>query len=218
MDDILTGDITCPHCRQNSPFVYHPFVDSVDHPDLKAQCMTGEIFAFTCQHCGKRARIGYPLVYHDGAARTLILAFPERDIAEARKLLEALADKGNVDLAGYSLRVAAQPPILAEKIFLLDQGLDDRIIELYKRALTPAVKMDWGNRPIRLAMLTDHEGMHFLFFLEDHPLPVILPFERETYETMRGQYAPFFPTGTDANLFVDQQWAEDFMHPGGVIQ
>lgn len=219
MDDMLIGDITCPHCQQKAPFTYHPFVDGAKDPELKQKCMTGEIFGFTCPHCNHKARIGYPLAYHDAANRTLILAYPERNPAEAHQLLEALADKGGVAFPGCRLRVAAQPPMLAEKIFLLDQALDDRIIELYKLMLRPSIQRDNGSKAVQLIMLCDHEStLQFLFLLEGLPLPMFVPFDADMYDAMCKEYAAFFSNDAKENLYIDQQWAEEFLKPSGMLQ
>jgi len=125
----LNERVTCPKCG----FVYEheccPSVNAAADPALKERVLSGGICVTTCPSCKVVTRLVYPCLYQD----------PERDFAvyflprtEARSIpmngMEALTE----GMAVSTRRLVDDYTELMEKIAIFEQGLDDRVMELFK--------------------------------------------------------------------------------------
>lgn len=113
-----TQQIPCPFCGTKQDFTFHPEVNVSAEPALKAPVLDGSIFEMTCVHCGRTARIGYPIRYTDpDAGVVLYLCGPEDDGQDVP-----------IPAGSRLVRIVRAPWELAEKIITADSGLDDRTL------------------------------------------------------------------------------------------
>ena len=112
--------VSCPACLEESEFRICSFIDVCKDPDLKESIFNRDIFRFSCSECGEEILVAYNCTYLD----------------TDKNFMVALLDTGNSDTAieakDYTLRIVRSINEFVEKIALMEDGIDDRIIELYK--------------------------------------------------------------------------------------
>ena len=59
--------LTCPSCRTPFRASIATIVDAVQHPELKARLIAGQLNLAICPSCGMAIMISAPLFYHDAA-------------------------------------------------------------------------------------------------------------------------------------------------------
>ncbi len=83
-------NLECPECQAKFSVDAWAVVDAVERPDLAERCRNGSIFNVTCPN-GHAGMLGAPLLYHDPARQTLVLAMPpEVDESIAQEIHQQL--------------------------------------------------------------------------------------------------------------------------------
>lgn len=193
--------VTCPHCKKENSYrpVEHINVDR--EPSLRAKVQDLSVFRVKCPNCGEAVLAVHPCLYHDISGRFMVWLWPESDKA---------APKAGFDpLAGYVLRRVDSFNAFREKIKVLEQGLDDRAIELMKLLLLMQLTHDLDVVEILFHELDEKTGeFRFVAVLSDGV---------EQYAAMPGAVYQRLRADMDAHLFtpngefscVDLTWARD---------
>ena len=220
MADFVHEEVACPHCREKSPYTFYMYVDGNSHPELLERCRKGTMFDFTCLSCGKVSRIGYPMLYHDAARKAMFFVAGDRDPVTAMNALVAGGQAHGVeDASGYTARAVQGPIQLMEKLALLERGLDDRTIELYKAAVRPLVADEYGaEKIIGIFAIEVDENLMMAVNTPKGLLPVAIPVEQDAYDEIHQMNSPFYSRNPVQNLFVDEQWAKDYLTPSDNLQ
>lgn len=141
MKTMSNGDlekITCPNCGEEGDFVVQEKINTALDPEAKAKILSGEFFRFKCTKCGNEIDIGYNCIYHQMEDHFMIMLVISDDLID--DAVKALDNYSNVELVDgvtlldpdYALRIVKSQIELQEKVYIFDQGLDDRVIELMK--------------------------------------------------------------------------------------
>lgn len=220
MSRSVEREIICPRCHTPQLFTFWESVNATESPELKERLESGELFDFTCPACGGVSRIGYPLLYHDQAHRAMLFLADDREREQAYGVLEALLTlpESAGMMSGYIVRAVTQPMDLAEKILLLDRGLDDRVVELTKLMIRAGYLQEHPQADIRHMLLVEAEGLRYLTFVEGVDAPLSTPFNREVYDEIQAHYGAFFPKEKRDSLFVDLGWAAALLTPSSTVQ
>ncbi len=134
--------ITCPACSESSKFLIWESVNTVIDPELKEKVRSREIFQFVCPKCGTKTMVNYDCLYHQMEDKVMIYLVPG-DMADAELMMKGYIrdEVGNIienpyekemNMDGYRKRVVGTMNDFMEKLYILDAGYDDRIIELMK--------------------------------------------------------------------------------------
>lgn len=142
--------ITCPECGTEGDFTLWQSVNTQLDPEAKQKVLSGELFQFKCPKCGSVTNVNYDLLYHQMDDQLMIqVASTDEELRVASESFDKFID-GSF-LPGFSLleqdycfRIVRNLNQLREKIYIFDQGLDDRIIEVLKVLMffNPGVKPD----------------------------------------------------------------------------
>ena len=133
--------LICSKCGKEGEFVVWHSLNAMLNPYEKKVLMDGNLFKYTCPHCGAVSTVVYDFLYHQMEDQTMIqLATSEEAVPQSIEVFASLMDgelmpgisKMNAD---YRLRIVKSQNSLREKIYIFDQGLDDRVIELMKVAM-----------------------------------------------------------------------------------
>jgi len=139
MSQKKTHEIACPLCGREQEVELWDSVDVGEDPELRDRLLSGLINRVECAGCKKWFRIDKPLVYHDreqdifihleplAGGRTLKQA--EKGFQEVLKELENLMPE---DVAPLEIHLVVEWSELIERIFLLEEGLDARLVEHIK--------------------------------------------------------------------------------------
>ena len=127
MSQSRTIQYACPYCGKEIEAEIYDSVTADADEDLRDRCVSGDLFRLSCPKCRRDFMIQYPLVYVDRRHRFVIWLREEEPPAQLVKELAApLAP------AGYTLRRVTTLQEFAEKIQILEDEVDDRLVELAK--------------------------------------------------------------------------------------
>jgi hypothetical protein len=186
--------IACPKCRHAIEAQLHESINTRDDPGLREALLANRVNAVACPGCGFAFRVDKPLFYHDPGRGFLIHWLPlgsataeegERQFGEMTGELARLAPAG---VALPSLHLVFTRAELVERIFLLEAGLDERLVEYVKHLVFSknAGRLD----PARKTLLFDAQdstGEALCFVVQDVAsgrLESVLQYGREAYEAL----------------------------------
>ncbi|MGA2612948.1 MAG: CpXC domain-containing protein [Spirochaetia bacterium] len=136
--------------------------DSADleaEPDVEKQIESGDFMALTCPNCGKRLTPEFPFRLSLRGGRGELIMIPGKDMNGL------IRGKLDYDI-GRPFRVVVGFPEMAEKLYILEAGLDDRIIEIMKYyLLTGAAGAEDQDRDVVLRYKGEQEGRHVFHVL-----------------------------------------------------
>lgn len=118
---------TCPYCGKTYEIEAWESVTADEDPDLRDRCISGDLFRISCPHCKREYMIQFPLVYVDRVHKFVIWL---SDRAPLEGMVEGLAE--SLVPQGYILRRTPTLKEFVEKIQILEDGVDDRLVELAK--------------------------------------------------------------------------------------
>ena len=130
--------IECPKCGKSSDFRIWESINTTLDPEMKEKVKDRSAFLFTCPHCGEQNYVDYGFLYHQ-MEDTIMIAYSNSDENE-KEMYHLFTEEIDTPLGldniflkdEYLLRIVRSMNALREKIYIFDDGLDDRIIELYK--------------------------------------------------------------------------------------
>ena len=128
--------------------------------------------------------------------------------APGHKIDEMLVD---LRAENYMIRIVRSHNQLLEKLAIIDAGMDDRLVEIYKVFLLANAQKEkpklWN---AEILMLTD-DGKHYLQFLSDHKSIGYAEISMDTYGLLEDEFGEALPERGKQGPFVDRRWALDFM-------
>lgn len=130
--------IKCPKCGHSSEFRIWESINTTLDPEMKEKVKDCSAFIFTCPHCGEQNYVDYGFMYHQ-MEDTIMIAYSNSDENEEEMYhlfteeIDTPLGLDNIFLKNeYLLRIVRPLNALREKIYIFDDGLDDRIVEIYK--------------------------------------------------------------------------------------
>lgn len=198
--------LTCPQCGTESTFTAHESVNVTENPELKAPLLEGRLWTHTCASCGTVARIAHPLLYQDmnlaqgqpGASLMVMLTF--EDDFDATELDAGMSDLQFLSrLSAQTTRVVRSHNELMEKIHVIEEGLDDRCIEVLK-AMIRQQEGALKESELLYNGRTDQGDINIVALSPQGPAGITVPYEE--YERLRDTLTGLF----GALAFV--RWAQ----------
>lgn len=126
MAQVRTMNYTCPYCGREFEIEVYDYVHAQEEPELRERAISGDLFQHTCPHCHTSFLIQSPLIYVDRGHRFLLWLNNADAGMDLKKFTEPL------NKAGYTLRRCTTVAEFSEKIQILEDGVDDRMVELCK--------------------------------------------------------------------------------------
>lgn len=204
--------IECPKCSQSSAFRIWESINTSLDPEMKEKVKDRSAFLFTCPHCGEITGIDYGFLYHQ-MEDTIMIAYANSDENEEEmycmftKEYDNPLGIGNIFLqGGYLLRIVRSLSALREKIFIFDDSLDDRIIEIYKLFLYVEL----------LDNTADSEDIDIFYLGGDEPhfeavtskkFIGTAEFSKDFYDSLIKEYADLMPELRHDEPIVDRSYA-----------
>ena len=127
-----TIDFTCNGCEATQSFTVWESLNVSLNPEEKIHLLNGNLTTFTCKKCGWSCNVSYPLLYHDMEKHLMVWLW--LDAGEPETITLPIVEKVN----DYIFRLVSTKHELVEKICIVEFGLDDRVIELFKLFLIKA--------------------------------------------------------------------------------
>ena len=166
-------------------------VNAATDPDLKEKVRSGELFTWTCPHCGTANLLSVPFLYHDPSAHLMLV------LTTASLGAEGLPD-------GYTGRQVRSVGDLMEKIKIFDAGLDDLIIEMCKFVTCQELKKDVA---LRFAGM-DGADAEMTFTYPENGQMELVAVGFNVYEDCAGilQRNPQIRASVQGLALIDQAW------------
>lgn len=212
---IRTESIICPQCGACQKLDIYETVNIAVDPSMRDRVASGELFRGRCETCGCEIPLSYDCVYKDIAHRFMIYLIPPQT-PNAIDLIES-AQKQCEELLGklretFCLRIVSSVTELQEKRVQFEQGLDDRITELYKTILLRGLLKEQPEYRLKQALLTGTDGKKRFFFTDADGNRLSVGFDEGMYRSLEEMFldkiAPFHD-----NYFsvVNLPWAHRFL-------
>jgi len=137
----------CPSCGHVNAETVAASLHGPRVPEVVDAILAGTFQVFACARCGLSYRADGPVIYTDFDEKHWIGEFPASDeVAWAtleqhsmdsfrRAMIDFAPAFLRADAAGFAIRTVFGLPALAEKILLLRNGWDDRVVEAMKLRL-----------------------------------------------------------------------------------
>lgn len=143
MEDSLI--VKCPDCGQLIEYEITPVLLATENKFAKRMLKNDELFAFSCEACGKKVDLFYDMIYHDPEKLLTIYLVNEenfrgvvtqieleRSLKFEMAMSQGMSDDEFGDDNYPTIRVLCDPYLLREKVVIFDLGFDDRIVEILK--------------------------------------------------------------------------------------
>ena len=137
MAEIRKETVVCPKCKKQ---IEIGVWDSIDIPydiEQKEKVLKNVFFKVHCDTCDILFPIAYRCQYNDMEKKFIVWMVPgmeEKDKVAIAAYNERIKNDNILRLAqgGYQYRIVRSDNELREKVFIFEEGLDDRIIEMMK--------------------------------------------------------------------------------------
>ena len=190
--------ITCPRCRHEQTVELYESINVKTDPALRDLLMANQVNVVTCGNCEFGFRVDKTLVYHDPARRVLIYWIPaaEADYEQGEEQFGELLRQMNAvlpdDLRAPEVHLVFSRTELVERIFLLEAGLNDRLIEYIKYTIyTRNSRLNPAQKYL-LFNAQDSTADHLCFVVQDvatHKFEAVLQYDRKAYQALLETFA-----------------------------
>lgn len=166
-------EITCVHCLENGEKKIYPIINGRDL-EARNSIFEDELFLYRCPHCGHYQRISYECIYYDDKLKYVIVLSHDGD-----KLLR----KSKLEFKDYQVRFVKELTELKEKIIIIENGLDDRIIDAMKHKIRASIT----NKVTYDLFLNDK--LEFVLLYPNNEIIKTFAFSKQAYITLQKRYA-----------------------------
>lgn len=193
--------ILCPHCHAEYNFTPQERVNIARFPVLREQIQNLSLFRATCPNCGETMLVLHPCLYHDMVNRFMVWLWVDQK--------EPIPQADFDPLAGYTLRVVDSMNAFREKILLLEQGLDDRAIEIMKLLLYAQLTHDLDVVELLFHELDPATGtFRFVAVLSDG-VEQYIAMPGTTYQRLHADVDTYLYTPAKDFAHIDMVWAQE---------
>lgn len=191
-------EIKCPKCGEVQQIELHESLNVSKEPELRELLMANKVNEVACASCGFSFRVDKPLVYIDPDHQLLIYLIPanedQYDTGEdqfnefIRNMLSLLP----ADFRAPEVQLVFNRTELVERIFLVEAGLNPRIIEYIKHRIYTqnGRRIPPENKTI-LFNTEDSNEENLCFVIQDlasRKFEAVLHYPRETYQALEEMF------------------------------
>lgn len=204
--------IKCPECGAETEFLVWETMNTEIDPEVFDNIRNGDAFKWHCSGCDNKSLLFYPTIYHQVQDKFLISFVPGNTDSAVSYMKDV--EKGNISGydfgTGYTKRVVGDINQLREKLVILDDGLDDRILELMKLFIIADVQNK--NPDVKIAEMffnKDSSGERSFAIRFDNDKWGSSSFVRESYDQIEQTFMTAL--AADDEVLIDLEWAMDFL-------
>ena len=203
------AEFPCPECGGKVRHDAWTLVNARKSPELAERLLAGTLFEFTCPMCGYTASLRSPCLYLDPVHAACVYLVVDESMAEGAARMFGDMVGEDTPTGRSRKRIVLDRHDLRGRAIALENGLDDRAVEILKMAVSGSAKQQ-GSVPadsICTVNLVGMENGDLVFNLEseDRSLTAVLP--RGAYDLyedalMRSSLA------ADQPYLIDRSWAK----------
>ncbi|MBR1865141.1 MAG: CpXC domain-containing protein [Lachnospiraceae bacterium] len=220
MAEVRKEKVFCPKCKKE---IEIGMWDSIDIPydiEQKEKILKNIFFKVHCEDCKILFPIAYRCQYNDMENKYMIWFVPgmeEKDRIVLADYNEKLKNDNTLRLAqgGYRYRIVRTDNELREKVFIFEEGFDDRIVEMMKVIYAPMIKQSVAKDHKILGIYFDRkkDGKYrWVIILDRMTQPLMMDINMDIYEDMKGKLKDIIEEKTPEGLAqINALWARDVM-------
>ena len=202
--------ITCPQCHGTFTFTTYPAIDTKDDGMWAEKVRTGEAFLGKCPHCGWETHYDYSFLYKEREKNFLMYyAANEADYKSGYAMMtghDPMVDWEKI--SSWTRRVVTSREDVLEKLMILDDGLDDRIIEILKALAFVSLHQHKPELSVDTVLFDrGSDGNHYFRFSEKGNVVAAYAFERPMYERVKRNLGENLRHLTGGEVVINSQWA-----------
>ncbi len=221
--------IECSNCGKEFEFEMHQSVNVTLDPDLKKLVFNNGLFKYTCPHCGVEQNILYPVLYHDMTeGRNFMVQFGSPNYVDEFEYMSIPEENSERDIDQIMIKAMRNTPRrgvtnipdFIEKIVILENGYDDRIIEVIRREIIEEITAEFKKEKKRdkikdtffdVAETNSGEKVFVcIVYTEKAKEPIYIPIKDAQYQNVYNRYKHRLSYYN--NCVVDQSFADKFIH------
>ncbi len=188
-------EIACPLCGQEQLVELWDSINVDSDPELREALLSNRINRVECAGCRKSFRVDKPLIYRDRDQDVFIHFDPlvgGRTLPDAEKAFREAMDELNrllpPDVPSPEAHLVVEWSELVERIFLLEEGLDARLVEHVKYMMfqqnPDKIPADKKNLLFDAQDSTDDQLCFVVQDVATRKLEAVLNFSRADYEAL----------------------------------
>lgn len=205
--------VKCSKCGAEIDVTVFESVNTDFAEDITEQITSGDLFNAKCDKCGFVSHLEYDVLYHDVKHGAMIWVLHNNSPEYSDRVAEL---RSSANILGYkTTRIVNNMNELRQKVACLENGRDDRIIELCKvfiayNLLSKQPDFDFNN-----AFYTTFLGKERVFLYDKNGQELSCELTDDTYSLLcemyyNSEYASAFE---DYYALVDYNWAESVLQP-----
>lgn len=198
-------EMECPKCGKKQKFEVHDSINVTLDPDLSDKLLDGSIFNIKCDSCGYEESTLYPILYNNMEKKYMIQLCPPEEVDHYKEMFnvgnEMMAKQFSIS-DDYKYRIVSNLNDLLEKIFIFNEDLDDRIIELMKLDVLDELEDD----NVEKILFSPGKECVFVLIGENKVLGTV-PVLEESYEVNTGIFNMYKKEEDDKEYIIDDEWA-----------
>jgi hypothetical protein len=190
-----TVNITCPSCGTQQDVQLYDAITVDAEPQLKDALMHNQLNRVDCADCELSFRVDLPMLYNDPANKILIHWIPENEETPREQVLEefdrAMEHMNSLlpdDVEVPSVRLVLTRVELVELIYLIEAGLNQRVVEYVKYSIYTRNLEKIDPHKVRLLLNVQDSPEEELCFVQQNvqtlELGGILRYGRAAYESL----------------------------------
>ncbi len=190
-----TYNISCPSCGMQQGVELFEAINVETEPELRQALLENQLNRVECTDCGATFRVDMPMLYNDPKNKTLIHWMPEREgmtrdqiVEDFDEALEQINEALPADVVAPIVRLVLTRVELVELIFMIEAGLDQRVIEYVKYSIYTRNLEKVDPHKYRLLLnVQDSTEDELCFVMQDVEtllLGQILRYGRSAYQSM----------------------------------
>lgn len=207
-----TAVVTCPECKKDFEVVYWDSLNGNLNPKEKEKLLEGNLFKYKCEHCGNIIPVFYNVLYHDISNQAMIWFSDEENVDKVYEGIElAKSQFSDVYADGdYKFRIVFDHNDLREKALIIDNGLDDRVIEIIKIMYEVMGEKDYSNEEIKKMYFDIDNGEYILvFFLKSGGI-LTSKISEDFYNMIENKYRNTIEEKSENEYVINRAWAIEF--------
>jgi transcription elongation factor Elf1 len=137
-----TVEIQCPSCGAQQQVQLYEVINVQQDPALKEALMHNQLNRVVCESCDLDYRVDLPLLYTDAAHEMMIHWVPEsaqvsreQILEEFDEAIERMNGEAGEEFTLPSVRLVMSRVELVELIYMLEEGINQRVIEYIKYSM-----------------------------------------------------------------------------------
>lgn len=212
MSKVHMEKVRCASCGEESGFRFWDMIDPMFNKETKEQVLSGELFTFTCPHCGAKRKIHYDTIYQEMAKGWYFhLVTSEESYVQALNVYADRDAHSGTVLESEIVRIVLSHNQLAETIRIFDEGLDDRVVEIIKAYYLGELQTQMPELAVaEVLFYVNEEGQYEIAFLCQDGNHVTVNFSKEMYDGIYQEIGVKLPP-INQEIEVDMEIAMEYL-------